>query len=139
MNVLLDSNIVLDHILNRVPFADNANDIISLAKQGKFTAFVSASALTDIYYITSKSLKSQILALEELKCLLQTVDIAAVTGAEIRRAIDLAWPDFEDCVQFAAGENIQALYIITRDINGFSASVIPAVSPEKFIDIITVD
>jgi predicted nucleic acid-binding protein len=139
MNVLLDSNVVLDHVLKRVPFADNATDIISLAKQGKFSAFVSASAVTDIYYIASKELKSQILALEELKCLLQIVGIAAVTGVEIRRAVDLAWPDFEDCVQFAAGENIQALYIITRDTDGFSASIIPAVSPEKFIDMITVD
>jgi hypothetical protein len=67
------------------------------------------------------------------------VEIAAVTGAEIRRAVDLAWPDFEDCVQFAAGESIQVHYIITRDTGGFSASAIPAVSPGKFIDMITVD
>lgn len=139
MNMLLDSNIVLDHILKRVPFADKATDIISLAKQGKFTAFVSASAVTDIYYIASKELKSTILAMEELKCLLQTVEIAAVTGAEIRRAVDLAWPDFEDCVQFTAGESIQVNYIITRDADGFSASVTPVVSPGKFIDMITVD
>jgi predicted nucleic acid-binding protein len=139
MNVLLDSNVALDHILKREPFFTNAKRII-IGSQCKFyTAFISASAVTDIYYISARNLKSNVLAMEELKCLLQTVDIAAVTSAEIHRAVDLTWDDFEDCVQFAAGESLAVRYIITRDPEGFAASGIPVVSPEKFLDMITVD
>lgn len=138
MNVLIDTNVALDEILRRQPFCDKAADIIGLAKLGKFTAFLSASAITDVYYIACKNLKDEKLAMLRLKALLKAVGIAAVTGAEIRRAFDLDWSDFEDCVQFAAGENLAVSYIITRDTGGFATSPIPAISPEKFLEIITI-
>jgi hypothetical protein len=139
MNVLLDSNIALDEIMRRLPFYERATDIISLAKLGRFTAFLSASAVTDTYYIACRILKDEKLVMSRLKVLLETVDIAAVTGADLRRAIYLDWADFEDCVQYTAGESLAVSYIITRDANGYAASNIPVVSPEKFLDMITID
>ncbi|GHU96663.1 twitching motility protein PilT [Spirochaetia bacterium] len=138
MNILLDTNVVLDEILRREPFYNPAADIIALAKLGCFTAFMSASTVTDMYYIACKDIKDKTLVMSRLKALLKTVEIAAVTGVEIHRAVDLAWTDFEDCVQFAAGESLAVRYIITRDAEGFASSGIPVVSPEKFLDMITV-
>ncbi|GHT60223.1 twitching motility protein PilT [Spirochaetia bacterium] len=137
--VLLDTNVLLDEITRREPFYDNAANIISLAKLGRFTALVSASAITDMYYIACKDLKDKTLVMSRLKALLKTVEIAAVTGAEIHRAINLDWADFEDCVQYTAGESLAVSYIITRDPEGFAASGIPVVSPEKFLAMITID
>jgi len=62
-------------------------------------------------------------------------DIAAVTGKEIYRAIDLNWSDFEDAVQYATGEHIQADYIITRDTSGYVGNAIPAIHPADFLAI----
>jgi hypothetical protein len=104
-----------------------------------YTALLSASAVTDVYYIACKELKDKKLVMERLKILLKAVDIAAVTGVEIRRAIELALTDFEDCVQFTAGESLEVRYIITRDAEGFAESGIPTVSPEQFLAMITVD
>ncbi|GHV96447.1 twitching motility protein PilT [Spirochaetia bacterium] len=115
MNVLLDTNIALDVILRREPFYQNANKIVKDSRDGMYTAFVSASAVTDISYIAGRELRDKTLVMSRLKLLLETVDIAAVTGVEIRRAIDLDWNDFEDCVQFTAGERLAVRYIITRD------------------------
>ncbi|AEF84368.1 PIN domain protein [Treponema primitia ZAS-2] len=84
-------------------------------------------------------LRHKKLVMSRLKALLETVDIAAVTDVEIRRAIDLAWTDFEDCVQFTAGERLAASYITTRDAGDFAQSEIPTVSPEQFLAMITVD
>ncbi|GHU67927.1 twitching motility protein PilT [Spirochaetia bacterium] len=139
MNVLLDSNVALDVILQREPFYQNASDIVDDSQDGVYTAFVSASALTDIYYIAGRELRDKKLVMERIKVLLKTVDIAAVTGVEIRRAIALDWADFEDCVQFTAGERLAVRYIITRDPGDFAGSGIPAVSPEQFLAMITVD
>ncbi|GHV38590.1 hypothetical protein AGMMS49546_09260 [Spirochaetia bacterium] len=86
-----------------------------MAKLGRFTALVSASAIIDMYYLACKDLKDKMLVMPRLKTLLKTVKIAAVTGAEIHRAIDLDWADFEDCVQYTAGESLAVSYIITRD------------------------
>ncbi|GHV80766.1 hypothetical protein AGMMS49944_25570 [Spirochaetia bacterium] len=104
-----------------------------------YTAFVSASAVTDIYYIACRELRDKKLVMARIKLLLKTVDIAAVTGVEIRRAIDLSWADFEDCVQFTAGERLAVRYIITRDPGGFAGSGIPVLSPDQFLTMITVD
>ncbi|GHV73752.1 twitching motility protein PilT [Spirochaetia bacterium] len=139
MNVLLDTNVALDVILQREPFYQNARKIADGSQHGVYTAFVSASAVTDIYYIACKELRDKKLVMERIKALLETVDIATVTGVEIRRAIDLSWADFEDCVQFTAGERIAVRCIITRDPGGFAGSGIPAINPEQFLAMITVD
>jgi len=68
-----------------------------------------------------------------LRELLKTISIAAVTGEEIYRAVDLDWNDFEDAVQYTAGEHIQADYIITRDTSGYTGNVIPAIQPADFL------
>ncbi|GHV61361.1 twitching motility protein PilT [Spirochaetia bacterium] len=139
MKVLLDTNIALDVILQREPFYQNSSNIVNDSNDGAYTAFVSASAVTDISYIAGRELRDKKLVMSRLKLLLKTVDIAAVTGVEIHRAIDLAWTDFEDCVQFTAGERLAVRYIITRDPGGFAGSGIPVLSPDQFLAMITVD
>ncbi|MDR0322207.1 MAG: PIN domain-containing protein [Treponema sp.] len=74
--------------------------------------------------------------MELLKNLLKTVSIASVTEEEIYRAIALNWSDFEDAVQYSAGEKIQADYIITRDSKGYIDSAITTVTPADFLSII---
>jgi hypothetical protein len=44
-----------------------------------------------------------------------------------------------DAIQYTAGESLAVSYIITRDPEGFAASGIPVVRPEKFLAMITVD
>jgi predicted nucleic acid-binding protein len=93
MNVLIDTNVALDVILRREPFYQNAKEIAEGSLHGVFTAFLSASAVTDTYYIACKGFKDKNLVMSRLKALLKTVDIAAVTGVEIRKALDLDWTD----------------------------------------------
>ncbi|MCL2191534.1 MAG: hypothetical protein FWB79_06065 [Treponema sp.] len=64
-----------------------------------------------------------------IKDLLKTVNIAAVTGEKVYRALELDWNDFEDAVQYTTGERIQADYVITRDPGGYGDSLIPVIQP----------
>ena len=50
MQVLIDTNVILDVLLNRKGFVQNAVEILKLS-EADFQKFVSASAITDIYYI----------------------------------------------------------------------------------------
>ena len=54
MNVLLDTNIILDVVLNRPGFLDAAKTVFELAEQKRFRGFITASAITDIFYISKK-------------------------------------------------------------------------------------
>jgi hypothetical protein len=68
-----------------------------------------------------------------IKKLLVDVDVAAVTGNEIRQAISLDWGDFEDAVQYAAGESIAVDYIVTRNKKDFASASMPVVSPDELL------
>jgi len=132
MKILLDSNIAIDAVLKREPFYNLAVKVIGLS-QGGIGLFISASTITDIYYIVRKSTGNKETAMTLIKDLLENIDIAAVTGNEIRQAISLDWGDFEDAVQYAAGETIAVDYIVTRNKSDFASSVLPVVSPDEFL------
>ena len=135
MKVLIDANVALDVLLERRPFYVSGVKVLSLSKGG-IELFLSASAVTDIYYIIRKELGSKETALTLLKNLLASVDAAAVTNSEIHRAIDLNWSDLEDAVQYASGETIAVDYLVTRNTSDFSAAGYPVVTPDALLDIL---
>jgi predicted nucleic acid-binding protein len=62
MKILIDTNIASDVLLQRQPFYSDAIKIFALSKGG-IELFISASAITDIYYITSREKKSRDIAI----------------------------------------------------------------------------
>ena len=135
MKILVDANVILDVLLERQPFYSTGVQILGLSKGG-IELFISASSATDIYYIIRRIRKSKEIAISLLKGLLTSIDIAAVTGNEIRRAIDLDWGDFEDAVQYAVGKNLEVDYIVTRNISDFDSALLPVVTPRELVNII---
>ena len=135
MTVLMDTNVALDILLNNAGFADNSKAIFDFADEKRFIGYISASAITDIFYISQKKLGKKT-AKEAIKYLLKMCYPATVTDNDIYKALDLTWDDFEDSVQFTVGEGLCADYIVTRNTQDFSSSHIPAVTPEQFIKII---
>jgi len=136
MTVLIDTNIVLDVLLKREQFLEKSSHIILLSEKKIIDGYVTASAITDIFYITYIAYKDKKKTMSLLKDILKTIKIAPVTEGEIYRAVDLDWNDFEDAVQYTTGERIQADFIITRDVKGYANSGIPAVQPADFLRII---
>jgi IS30 family transposase len=100
-------------------------------------SYISATAITDVYYFTNKQLQDKASSLALLKNLLQTVSPATVSNENIYQALDLDWSDFEDSVQYVTGCSIAADYIITRNPRDFPQSTITIVTPTQFLDSIT--
>jgi len=141
MKVLIDSNVVLNKLLKQPDFFAGSNAIFTLAEIGqianqRFEGYISASAVTDIYYIARKSL-GKTAAHEAIKKMLMVFSPATVTNNNIFQALDLEWDDFEDSVQYVVGEGLAVDYIITRNIKDFTSGSIPAITPEQFIETIT--
>ena len=70
MDLLIDSNVVLDRMLKREPFWKSAEKIFDLADKNNdngINGYISASAVTDIYYIAYRSLKDR----EKVRALLE--------------------------------------------------------------------
>ena len=134
MNLLIDTNIILDFMLRREPYYENAAKINILSEKGYIRSYISASAVTDIFYVAKKELKNKDTAITLLRNLLKTIHIASVTEGGIHEALDLNWDDFEDSVQYVAGKGISADYIVTRNPKDFADSQIEVILPEKFLD-----
>jgi predicted nucleic acid-binding protein len=136
MKVLIDTNIVLDVLLNRQPYCQDAAKIIVLSEKEIIESYVSASAITDIYYITQKEYKNKQITIDLIKKILEVISVATITGNNIYQALDLGWNDFEDSVQYVVGESIATDYIVTRNVNDFDNSTIKIVTPEQFLNIL---
>jgi len=131
MKVLIDTNIVLDVMLKREPFYDDATAVLNLAKRDIVYEYVTSSAITDIYYISYRQIKDKQRVRGLLKNLLTIVSVACVSEKEIMNAIDAEWNDFEDSVQYSVAllQNMDA--IITRNPNDYKNSQIPVWIPEQ--------
>jgi predicted nucleic acid-binding protein len=132
MTVLLDTNVVLDILLDRQPWSNEAALIFGLSEKNLINCFISASSITDIFYLTQKEHGKQA-ARDSIKRLLKVFNPAAVTDTNIYQALELEWDDFEDSVQFAVGESLSADFIVTRNVKDFTSFTIAVVTPAQFI------
>ena len=54
MNILLDTNVILDTFLGREPHNNHSDAIFELIADNKIFGYVSTSSITDIYYVLRK-------------------------------------------------------------------------------------
>jgi predicted nucleic acid-binding protein len=135
MKTVIDTNVVLDVLCNRKPFCEDAARIVALSELNVFESYVSASAVTDIYYILSKT-HNKDSAIASIKKILKTIKVASVLGDIIYKALDIGWDEFEDSVQYLVGEHLRADFIIARNKKDFVNSSISVVTPSQFLDML---
>ena len=114
MNIMIDTNIVLDDILNRTPNAECVRKIISLVESGELNAYITANSVTDVFYIVSKH-KGDDIARKVIRNLLVTFGIVSVDGQDCLQALELPMSDFEDALIVVCAEKASLEYIVTND------------------------
>lgn len=133
MRLLIDANIVLDVLQARQPHLEKSALIWKLCETGKAEGYISALTFANIVYVIRKELDPQGVQ-ETLGKLLLIFLVADLTGADLRRAADLKWNDFEDAVQYSIGERIQVDYIVTRNVKDFMNGKIIAFTPDELLE-----
>ncbi|KLU63474.1 PIN domain protein [Peptococcaceae bacterium CEB3] len=132
MKILIDTNVIIDYLVDRTPFADHAEQVLQLCESGKAEGLVTASAVTDIYYIVRKATGRE-KTLEAIRTLCSVLDIADVGRADILEAMGLDMPDYEDALAAQCAKRIKADCVVTRNIADFDNSPVPAIQPVKFL------
>jgi predicted nucleic acid-binding protein len=135
VNVLLDTNVVLDVLLEREPHHQSAVALFALVDSGRVRGMVCATTITTVFYLAAKVL-GQRAARAHVATLLSIFDTAAVTGAALDSALDLTFDDYEDAVIHEAARLAGADLIVTRDANGFRHASVPSVSPGEALAMI---
>ena len=135
MHVLIDTNVVLDVLLDRPLFVDDAAAILTIPESIAYK-YISASAITDIYYVAYKELHDKQKVKDIIKRLLSVVRIADVSEENILFALESDWNDFEDSVQNAVAESHNFDAIITRNSADFKNSKLNIFPPKDFLEFI---
>lgn len=135
MKIFLDTNIIIDLVLNRHPWVRYELVLLELSRQKKLSLAVSDISFLNLAYAVRKVMSpDEIYA--AMTDLLKYMNVAAAGESVIRNAVSLRWKDMEDCVQYLIARNEGADYIITRDLADFSSSDIPVMTPVEFLSII---
>lgn len=134
MRVLFDTNILLDALLAREPFSENAAVLFNAVETEQIEGFMSATTVTDVHYVVRRQTQSLETAIDAVTRLLAFMEIATVNREVLEQAIALKITDFEDAVQVACAMKLGLDVIVTRDVDGFTNSPIPVLLPEELIN-----
>ncbi len=135
MKVLFDTNVILDVLLDREPFADDASYLLSKVERSEIIGYVCATTITTIHYLATKALGSQEASLH-IDSLLSLFVIAPVNRLVLERAAISKFNDFEDAVIHEAALHAGAKYIVTRNLMDFQRSQLPVFEPRELINIL---
>jgi predicted nucleic acid-binding protein len=97
MRVLIDTNILLDLILDRPAFADAAEQIWEACRAGRFEGNVSALSLPNIFYIVRKA-QGAAKARQAVNDVLSVFEVVALNLATLEVAQTLSLSDYEDAI-----------------------------------------
>ncbi len=131
--ILIDTNIILDIALDRKPFVEKSIEFIRLIAKNNIEAFVTATTVTDIYYVTHKK-TGHTKTIGFLKNLFMFMKIAGVDSVSILNALNSDMTDFEDAVQCETAKQKNIQIIVTRNQSDFKDSGLKIYSPEEFIN-----
>ncbi|MCD8350657.1 MAG: PIN domain-containing protein [Planctomycetaceae bacterium] len=137
MNVIIDTNVILDVLADRHPFVGASTDALLLAEKKGCTLAITANTVTDLYFLLRKQLGS----VERTKAILlgavQRIAVLDTTRELCLLAFDSPVSDFEDAVLVESAIRWGADCIVTRNTSDFAGSPIEAIEPSVFISRLT--
>ncbi len=135
MNVLLDTNVILDVLLDRKPHVDDSARIFRLVEEGTISGLLCATTLTTLDYLLTQSVGRPD-SRSVLARLLRLFDIAPVTRPVIEGALRSEMADFEDAVLVYAARQAGADAVVTRNPKDFAKAACPVFDPRQFLALI---
>lgn len=134
MVILIDTNVLINYILNRPdPQLNSSIKIMRLCAEGSLEGCIALHSLSTIWYVMRHFPEEQ--RRDTLRSVSSILSVASADDTQVRQAIDqVSFHDFEDCLQSKCTETVDADCIITCNINDFAESDIPAATPDEFLD-----
>lgn len=135
MVILVDANVILDYLTTREPFFQPAKKVMELCAEEKIQGTVAFHTISNIFFILRK-VCNLARRRELLKEICRVLTVTGASHAGVCHAIEREdFSDFEDCLQNECAKEAQADYIITRNIQDFKHADVPAIEPDKFLEL----
>ena len=130
--VFVDTDVILDFLLDREPFTLDAARVFSLAEKKKLHACTTGLVFANAYYVLRK-LASHKKVVEKLTELSQWVDIIGLPKVAVTNALKSGFSDFEDALQYFSAMEAGVKIILTRNVKDYKHSELAVMTPEIYI------
>jgi len=117
VKIFLDTNIILDLILERAGYEDSVV-LFQMQDDGKLELFVSILTMVNVSYIYKKTV-GEAMAAANLKYLSALVRVLPMDGEQLQQALMMDGRDFEDAMQAVCAAEAECDYIVTRNDRDF--------------------
>ena len=128
---MIDTNVFLDVLTRREPFYAQSRAVLALCENRRVQGFLSASSVTDIFYLIRRHFHSTEEAYRALGAILDIVKVLTVTNDDVLNAYIARAPDFEDCLLATCARSNRCDAIVTRNKKDYLTFGLPLLSPEE--------
>lgn len=132
MRVFLDTNILLDVLLNRPGLVGESEAVILRCETAGDPMFIAWHGLATAYYLLKRG-RTEAAALLEVDKILAWARVADASDGSARKARAMGFGDFEDALQAVSAEACTADVIVTRNHTDYTKSQITVLSPLEFL------
>ena len=134
MKVLVDTNVILDTLLQRPNLYENSKKVLQhclFSVQG----VIAAHSFSDMFYVLHETEKRSVeYCRNTIVKLCQTFEVCSVDKQRILdAALNSEFTDFEDSLQNECASYSDVDYIITRNSDDFKNATMPVITPEEFV------
>ena len=133
--ILVDTNVLLDYLLTREPFYEDAKKIVHACVEGTVKGCIAAHSISNMFFILRKDYNAK----ERREILVNLCSIFDVEGIDKAKLLsglqNEVFSDFEDCLQMECAKAYNAKYIVTRNIDDYKASEIKAILPKDYLNL----
>ena len=130
--IFIDTNILLDVLLEREGFYNDALRIWASAESGRVEACIAAISVNNVHYLMRR-LKSETTAMIAVRIILRIFKIVPVDADILSRASDFHDKDYEDDIQQQCALKARCAQIFTRNPNHYDSSIIAVLPPSAFM------
>ncbi|MDB6005572.1 MAG: pilus biosis protein [Prosthecobacter sp.] len=132
MRVFLDTNILLDVLLNRPGLVTESEAVILRCEAACDPMFIAWHGLATAYYLIKRG-RTEAEALQEVDKILAWARVADTSDTNARHARAMGFGDFEDALQAASAEACAADMIVTRNKADLAKSQVTVKNPQEFV------
>ena len=137
MRLMIDTNIFLDVLTEREPFYAHSRAVLEMCEEKKSQGFLSASSVTDIFYLVRRQLRNTGEAYRALGAVLDIAKVLTVTNEDVLNAYMARAEDFEDCLLAVCARANRCDAIVTRNKKDFKGFGITVLSPEELLAMVS--
>lgn len=137
-NVLLDTNVLLDFVMEHRPESQEACELLRRALGGEIHAIIAATSLKDLYYILRKEMPDEVCR-DWIRAFVRGLTVEPLDIEACVVALESDEPDYEDGCIRAIAERAGVDFIITRDKKAFARSFVKAYTAREFLELFPVE